>query len=58
MGGVISTTLTNAVSNLQSVNGHFGDMMKIGLEMGAIAVAEAMIMSRSLSFAQKALGLQ
>ena len=58
MGGVISTTLTTAVSNLQSVNGHFGDMMKTGLEMGAIAVAEAMIMSRSLSFAQKALGLQ
>ncbi len=58
MGGVISSTLTNAVASLGSVNGHFGKMMKIGLEMGAIAVAEAMIMSRSLSFAQKALGLQ
>ena len=58
MGGVISSTLTNAVASLGSVSGHFGDMMKIGLEMGAIAVAEAMIMSRSLSFAQKALGLQ
>ncbi len=53
-----STLMTNKLWTFVNVGADFGAIMTAGVESSAVAMCEAALLVKSLTFAQKALGLQ